>query len=56
MSMSMRYMHEHPLGHWSEDGMRFEFNREKVATQTGYSVKEVDALGIVYCIAHPLKS
>jgi hypothetical protein len=52
--MSMRYTHEHPLGRWSEDGTRFEFNREKVAKRTGYSVEEVDALGIVYCIVHPL--
>jgi hypothetical protein len=53
--MSMRYTREHPLGRWSEDGTRFEFNREKVAKRTGYSVEEVDALGIVYCIVHPLK-
>ncbi len=53
--MSIGYTREHPLGRWSEDGARFEFDPEKVANATGYTTEEVDALGIFYCMAHPLK-
>lgn len=53
--MSVGYTREHPLGRWSEDGTRFEFDPDKVAKETGYTAGEVDALGILYCIAHPLK-
>ena len=53
--MSVDYTREHPLGRWSEDGAHFEFDLDKVANETGHATRDVRTLGILYCIAHPLK-
>ena len=53
--MPLNYTREHPLGRWSEDGSHFEFDPDKVANETGYTTSRVQGLGILYCIAHPLK-
>jgi hypothetical protein len=49
----MRYMLETPWGRFSDDGSHFEFDYQKVANQTGYSVDELHALGVIHCYHHP---
>jgi len=43
----MRYMLETPWGRFTEDGSRFEFDAQKFATATGYSIEQVRLLGWV---------
>ena len=49
----MRYMLETPWGHFTEDGSRFEFDYDKLTTETGYSIEELQSFGALYCYRHP---
>jgi hypothetical protein len=50
---TMRYMLETPWGRFTEDGSRFEFNYQRLASETGYSVDELRSLGVLHCYRHP---
>jgi hypothetical protein len=49
----MRYMLETPWGRFTEDGGHFEFDYQKLAAQTGYSIDELRSLGVSHCYRHP---
>jgi hypothetical protein len=48
----MRYMLETPWGRFTEDGSHFEFDYDKLAAETGYSIEELQSLGAFYCYRH----